>query len=320
MNVTSSEKERLNRIKLNLERRALIIDGIRTFFTGEGFLEVETPLRVPQVAPEANISPFGSEGCFLSTSPELYMKRLLASGYDKIFQICHSFRRGERGRQHQPEFTILEWYRSQADYLVMIQDTERMVLHLLAKLSLSGSIPYRGNKIDLSTPWPRISVRDAYKRYALWDPVTTPCPERFENDLVDKIIPGFTPDRPTVLLDYPAYSASLSRLKADDSQVAERTEVFIGGLEIANAFSELTDAAEQEARFGEEIERARLSGKNHFTLPRRFLEAMKRLPECAGIALGVDRLAMLFCDAASIDEVIAFPWGEESDLDNSETT
>jgi lysyl-tRNA synthetase class 2 len=309
------ENERLKRVKRNLERRALVQDGIREFFRGEGFLEVDTPLRVPQVAPELNIAPFMSEGCFLSTSPELYMKRLLAAGYDKLFQITRSFRKDERGKRHQPEFTILEWYRAHAGYAGVMQDTENLVLSIAKKLGYGNTISYQGKTIDLSLPWVRLTVSDAFKKYAGWDPVTVVNIDRFEVDLGDKVIPAFPDNRPVILTEYPAYSASLSRLKPGNPLVAERAEAFIAGLELANAFSELVDATEQEKRFREDIEILRRSGKDYYKLPARFLEAIKNMPPSGGIALGVDRLVMLFCDTASIEDVLAFPWMEEDGLE-----
>ena len=299
---------RLSRIRANLERRALICDVIRAFFRSEGFLEVETPLQVPMVAPEKYITPFAVNGWFLSTSPELHMKRLLAAGYSKIFQICRCFRKNEQGQLHNPEFTMLEWYRIGADYMGIIEDTERLVLTLANKLCSSLTIRYQGNEIDLMSPWPRITVREAFLRSAGWDPFAHLDEERFEVDLVEKVIPGFDSSRPTVLLDYPEAMASLAKIRLGRPPLAERAEVFIGGLELANAYSELNDAAEQERRFKQEIETLKRDRKRRVVMPQRFLEALPRLPECGGIALGIDRLVMLFCDAVSINEVIAFPW------------
>jgi lysyl-tRNA synthetase class 2 len=304
--MSRSETLRLKKIKANLERRALVLDSIRTFFTREGFLEVETPLLVPQAAPEQFIHPFTVNGWFLSTSPEMHMKRLLAAGYGNVFQITRCFRKGERGQLHNPEFTMLEWYRIEADYLRIIDDTERLVLAVAGNLGLGSTIRYQGQAIDLTPPWPRTTVSKAFSKAANWDPVLRLDPERFDLDLVDKVMPGFAPNRPTVLLDYPAANASMARLKAGDRKVAERAEVFIGGLELANAYTELTDAAELEKRFRKVIEETGDS-EGHRPLPRRFLKAMTDLPACGGIALGVDRLVMLLCDAASIDEVVAFP-------------
>ncbi len=300
------ERRRLIRIKSNLQRRASIYEFTRDFFRERDFLEVETPVRAPGVAPELNITPFESEDWFLSTSPELYMKRLLAAGYERLFQISHCFRKGERGRWHNPEFTMLEWYRTGADYRQMIQDTEELVVAVASSLELNDIIKYRNQDISLVPPWPRITVRDAFIRAAGWNPITEPDPLRFDTDLVTKVIPSFTPRQPTVLLEYPAAMASLARLKSGDPGVAERAEVFIGGLELANAYSELRDRKEQERRFREEIEQMQRERGQKIEMPQRFLEAVAHLPECGGIALGIDRLVMLFCDADSIDEVVAF--------------
>jgi lysyl-tRNA synthetase class 2 len=203
---------------------------------------------------------------------------------------------------------MMEWYRVGADYMKIIDDTERLVSNLAQKLNHRSAVRYQGNEIDLIPPWPRVTVRDAFLRSAGWDPFVTLDEERFEVDLVEKVIPGFDPSRPTVLLDYPVAMASLARTRPGNPPVAERTEVFISGLELANAYSELTDAVEQEKRFKQEIEILKQDRERRVVMPQRFLDALPELPECSGIALGVDRLVMLFCDAASIDEVIAFPW------------
>ena len=300
------EGYRLTRIKPNLERRALINELTRAFFRKQGFLEVATPIRMPTVAPELHIVPFESEDWFLSTSPELHMKRLLATGYDKVFQLSRCFRKGERGRWHNPEFTMLEWYRAGADYMDMVHDTEQLVVALARKLEQGSTVYYRGQNIDLTSPWPKITVRDAFLHAAGWDPVAEPGPLRFDDDLVGKVIPSFPLDRPTVLYDYPAPLASLARLKPDNPMVAERTEIFIGGLELANAYTELRDVQEQTKRFQAEIEKIERERQQKMATPWQFLKAVAYLPECGGIALGMDRLVMLFCNADSIDEVVAF--------------
>jgi elongation factor P--(R)-beta-lysine ligase len=300
------ESARLFGIKPWLERRALILNSVRAFFCQNGFLEIETPLRVPSVAPEQYILPFTSEGWFLSTSPELQMKRLLAAGYQNIFQISHCFRKGERGRHHNPEFTMIEWYRAKADYSQLIRDTEQLVLALSGQLGTGAFLNYQGQKIDLSSPWPEVTVSQAYLRWAGWDPVSAFDGERFDEDMVNKIIPNFAAGRPTVILDYPRECASLARLKPGNPDIAERVEIFIGGLEIANGFSELNDPVEQEKRFRMEMENMLKAGKPA-VLPLKFLEAVKQMPESAGIALGIDRLVMLLCDTDDIEDIIAFP-------------
>jgi lysyl-tRNA synthetase class 2 len=303
--MAGDERRRLASLKPNLQRRALIHDFTRAFFREQGFLEVETPVRAPAVAPEPQIIPFESESWLLTTSPELYMKRMLSAGYDRLFQLSHCFRKGERGRWHNPEFTMLEWYRIGADYRQMVQDIERLVVTLAVKLGLK-TIPYRGQDIDIGLPWPRVTVRDVFLQAAGWDPIADTDSLRFDTDLVTKVLPGFNPKRPTVLLDYPAAMASLARLSPDDPAVAERAEVFIGGLELANVYSELTDAREQERRFQEALEQIRQEQGQHRAMPQRFLEALPHLPDCGGGALGMDRLVMLLCNAEAIDEVLPF--------------
>jgi elongation factor P--(R)-beta-lysine ligase len=300
------ESSRLSGIKAKLERRSLIVNGVRAFFCSQGFIEIDTPLRVPAIAPEQFILPYTSESWFLSTSPELQMKRLLSAGYEKIFQICHCFRKDERGRNHNPEFTMLEWYRANADYNKIIRDTEELVLNLSTRFGTGSLLIYMNKKIDLSLPWPRITVREAYLRWAGWDPFIDFDGQKFDDDMVDKIIPNFPSDRPAIILDYPADCASLARLKPDDSRVAERAEVFIGGLEIANGFSELNDPLEQNKRFKHDIALMRQAGKPA-VLPEKFLAAIATMPESSGIAIGIDRLVMLLCNTDTIDDVMAFP-------------
>ncbi|MBI2869963.1 MAG: EF-P lysine aminoacylase GenX [Chloroflexi bacterium] len=304
--MAEDDLRRLARIRPNLERRDRIISLVRAFFHDRGFLEVETPVRAPAIAPERHITPFTSEGWFLVTSPELYMKRLLAAGYGRLFQVSRCFRKGERGRRHNPEFTLLEWYRTGADCSAVISDTEALLVAVAAGLGLSGRLGYRGQAIDLTPPWPRVTVREAFRQAAGWDPVAHPDPLRFDIDLVDRVVPRFAADRPTVLAEYPAEMCSLARLKPGNPSVAERAEVFIAGLELANAYSELIDPAEQAKRFRDETAQIRAEKGLDMPEPALFLEALPGMPECGGIALGLDRLAMLFCDTDRIDDVMAF--------------
>jgi len=279
---------------------------IRRFFCERGYLEVETPALTANPIPEAFIEPIATERGFLLPSPELYMKPLLAAGYGDIFQICHAYRRGEKGAQHREEFTLLEYYRVGANYLRLAAETEALIVSLAEALSGSARFKYQGQMIDLSLPWPRLSVREAFLTACGWDPVaTTDDPGRFDFELATRVAP-MRPDRPIILYDFPAKMASLALLKPGDAAVAERTEIFIGGLELANIFSELTDPVEQRQRFECEIESVREQGREA-AMPEDFLGALANLPEAAGGALGVDRLAMLFCDATSIEDVTAFP-------------
>jgi lysyl-tRNA synthetase class 2 len=301
-----TEQQRLAHLRDNLARRAQLFNLTRHFFQGKGFLEVETPVRVPTVAPEACIVPIGSEDWYLNTSPELHMKRLLAAGYEKIFQLSRCFRRAESGRLHNPEFTLLEWYRADADYNHIIEDAEHLVLFLANRIFRTTGFPYQGQGVNLALPWEHISVRRAYIKHAGWDPVSEFDANRFDEDMALKVIPALPMDRPVVLKDYPREAASLARLKPGEPEVAERAEVFIGGLELANVYSELNDRKEQMWRFSEESARIEKTQGRRSPLPESFLKALGHMPPAGGIALGMDRLAMLFCDAASIEEVLAF--------------
>jgi lysyl-tRNA synthetase class 2 len=308
--MTDDECRRLENLQVNLRRRALIYQAVRSFFNGQGFLEVETPVRSPAIAPEKEIIPLTSEGWFLCTSPELYMKRLLAAGYDNIYQFSRCFRKGERGRFHNPEFTMLEWYRKGVTYEQMMQDTENLVTDIARSLGMGNKLHYRGKTIDLYLPWDRITISAAFQKLAGWNPVEDPDPRQFDEDTVLKVIPNLNPHRPTFLIDYPAPMASLARLKPGNPHVAERFELFIGGLELANAYSELNNPAEQRIRFQSEIEHIRKEQKREAPMPENFLSALPTMPDCAGIALGIDRLVMLFCDVEEIDAVMPFTTDE----------
>jgi lysyl-tRNA synthetase class 2 len=287
----------------NLETRSRLLRAVRGFFHGRGFTEVETPVRIPAPALETHIDAEPSGAAWLRASPELHMKRLLAAGCARIFQLGPCFRSGERGRRHNPEFTLLEWYRTAADYADILRDTEDLLLHVFPAAALT----YQGLAIDLTPPWPRLTVRDAYRRWAGWDPVEHWDPDRFDLDMVTKVEPALPRGAPCVLADYPAPAASLARLKPADPRVAERWEVYIGGLELANAYSELCDPAAQRARFLEAAAERRALGKEIYPLDEPFLAALEHgMPPCGGIALGIDRLAMLACDTADIADARAF--------------
>ena len=271
-----------------LPERARVLRQIRAFFDARGFTEVETPVRIPAPAPEPHIDCPPSGDWFLRASPELQMKKLLAAGMERIYQIGPCFRAGEKGRRHSPEFTMLEWYRANADYSDIARDAEELVAEVLRP---------RG-----SAALPRVTVREAYRRWAGWDPVEAWDPDRFDFDMATKIEPNL-PKGPLFLMDYPAPAASLARLKADDPRVAERWELYVDGLELANAFTELTDPVEQRRRFESARAERRALGEADYPLDEEFLDALARMPPSGGVALGVDRLVMLACGASSIDAV-----------------
>ena len=285
-----------------LEKRARIVQTIRAFFVERGFLEVETPHRIPGNAPESYIDAMPADGWFLHTSPELCMKRMLAAGYPRLFQLCRVWRQGERGSKHLPEFTLLEWYRAEADYHSLMEDCEE----LLNSLIPVGSLSRGGETVNLSPPWERLTVSEAFSRYASAGLDEALAGGRFDEIMVLEIEPHLGHGRPTFLTEYPLELAALARKKPGTPDVAERFELYIMGLELANAFSELTDPHEQRERFEREEAQRRAAGKTPYPTPEKFLLELETMPESAGIALGVDRLVMLLCDAAAIDEVVAF--------------
>ncbi|MBW7908144.1 MAG: EF-P lysine aminoacylase GenX [Kiritimatiellae bacterium] len=289
--------------KAALELRSRLLHATRSFFHERGFTEVDTPVRIQAPAQETHINAEPSGDRWLRASPELQMKRLLAAGHEKIFQLGPCFRRGERGDRHNPEYTMLEWYRARADYEDILEDTRALFAHVAGEQT---SIVYRGQRIDLTGRWERISVRAAFLRWAGWDPAAAWDEDRFNVDLVEKVEPAMPRAVPVVLADYPAPAASLARRKSEDPLVAERWELYIGGLEIANAYSELTDPVEQRRRFEIAADERRAMGKEVYPFDEAFFAELAAMPPSGGIALGVDRLVMLFADASDIGEVLAF--------------
>ena len=285
-----------------LTSRARILTEIRAFFVSNEFLEVETPQRIPANAPELYIDPLPSGDWALHTSPELCMKRLLAAGYPLIFQLCHCWRNEERGAKHLPEFTLLEWYRVHSDYRQLMTDCE----HLLTRLMPSGQLNYQEQQIDITPPFERLTLAQAFSNYAplsLDQAMEQNC---FEEHYGQYVEPQLGRNKPTILYDFPASMAALARLKPAKPQYAERFELYIAGLELANAFSELNDESEQRQRFDNEEQQRCSAGKQPYPLPESFLQELTNMPAAAGIALGIDRLVMLLTDAQTIDEVVAF--------------
>ena len=272
-----------------LERRAGIVRGIRDFFHERGFVEVETPVRIAAPAPEEHIDcPECAAGGFLRASPELQMKKLLALGMDRIFQIGPCFREGERGSRHSPEFTMLEWYRRGAGSADVAAD----LCALVGELS--------GERLDPRT----LRVREAYRKFAGWDPWEGEWnQDRFDYDMATKIEPAIAEMGGGVFLTgYPPQAASLAKVT---DGTAERWEFYLGGMELANAFTELCDAEEQRARFAAARERRRALGEADYPVDEDFLSSLTSIGSAAGAALGVDRLVMALTGKARIDEVRA---------------
>lgn len=323
---TSTRRQRL-------ERRAEMLARLRTFFAGRGFLEVETPLLDAEVIPELHIEPFSvprqsrglsfeppadgpPERLWLQASPELHMKRLLAEGLPAIYQVTRSFRQGERGALHNPEFTIVEWYRGGDGFAAGMQ--------LLDELC---------QDVARAAPARRTTYAEAFDRHVGVDAHRAPCaelaaaaarlgidvPQTLRADERDEwlnlllalhVEPRLGADGPEILLDYPASQAALATTTLRGGiEVSERYELYWYGIELANGYHELTDASALRARL-EAVNAARLrDGRSALPLPERLLSAMASpgLPPCAGCALGFDRLAMLACDADTVDAVMAFP-------------
>ena len=292
--------------KSRLFLRAQIIQSIRTFFINRDYLEVETPVIIPAPAPEANIDAIKAEKGFLQTSPELCMKRLLSAGYEKIFQICKCFRGSERGHLHLPEFTMLEWYSAGSDYLDLMDECQDMIKHVLTELDIGEIIEYQDMSIDLAGEWERLTLKNAFKTFTSTTPEKAVDSGDFDEIMVSEIEPGLNKGKPVFLYNYPISQAALSRVNSDDPEVAERFELYIGGLELANAFSELTDADEQSKRFLEEVENRKKAGKTKYPFPEKFINDLEHMPRSAGIAFGVDRFIMLLTNAAKIDDVVTF--------------
>ena len=301
------------RVLSNLRRRAEAMRAIRAWFDERSFLEVETPLAVPSPGLDLHLAamPVGGMGAerWLSTSPEYQMKRLLAGGVTRIYQLARCFRRGERGDHHEPEFTMLEWYRAFAGSKEIMRDTEELVASVARALCGGTTLPGRGRPVDVAPPWKRLTVADAFSRIAgveLAD--VLPDEERFFRILVETIEPGLGYPKPVFLTRWPASMASLARLDPEDPRWADRVEAYVDGLELSNGFGELVDPREQRWRLERDRQARRASGRDDYPIDERFLAALEEgLPPSGGNALGVDRLVMLLTGARSIEEVVAFP-------------
>ncbi len=297
---------RQSSIKKNLKLRARVLQTARAFFIKKDFLEVETPCRIPAPAPEIYVDAEISGNWFLQTSPELCMKRLLAAGYPRIFQICKCFRKNERGNRHLPELTMLEWYVSETDYSDMMDQTEDLVSFVAENIGCRNPLVFQEDKIDLKKPFIRMSVADAFNKFA-----SIPLEKALMQNLFDELMafeiePNLGRKKAAFLYDYPASFASLACLKTDNPSLAQRFELYIAGLELCNGFTELTDHDEQRKRFEKEQNIRRKSGKTIYPMPDNFLESLKFMPAASGNALGIDRLVMLFADTTKIDDVVAF--------------
>lgn len=274
----------------NLRKRAEIIRRIRAFFDARGFVEVTTPVLISAPAPEPHIDCPGCGKGFLRASPELQMKKLLAAGMDKIYQIGPCFREGELGARHNPEFTMIEWYRKDATYLDIKSDLEELLGEL--KVVTPGD----------SEVW---QVRAAYRQHAGWDPWEGKWDQdRFDYDMATKIEPAIAQQGGGVfLMDYPREAASLAKLSTPPPS-AERWEFYLNGIELANCFTELCDRAEQTRRFAAARAERQALGESDYPIDEEFLEMLPLIQSAAGVALGIDRLVAALCGENDIHSVM----------------
>lgn len=303
-----------NRRRLRaLQTRSAILRAIRAFFDARKFLEVETPSAVPSPGLDLHLDAFEMRGSererWLITSPEYQMKRLLSGGLERIYQLCRCFRRGEQGAHHEPQFTMLEWYRAFAGSDDVMKDTEELVAHVATTVLGAPRIPRIDGDIDLSPPWERLTVEDAFERYAhvhmddlLGDD------DRFFLLLTEQLEPRLPRDRPVFLTEWPAHMASLARRLPERPDRADRFEAFVSGIELCNGFGELTDPAEQRARFERDRHERARRRLPLYPIDERFLAALEEgMPPSGGNALGVDRLVMILLGESRLDDVIAIP-------------
>jgi len=328
----------LTRIRDILDARAAMEDAVRAYFNEEGFVEVTTPVVIPHPNLDPNIRPVpvhiadlsGEPGRqWLHTSPELSMKKLVAKGSGSIYQVVPVFRDEEYTSLHRCEFKMLEWYRVDADYEDAIRDTIRVVRAACRAVSEGGDLFFGGRTYNLGDRWEEITMAEAFKRYAGVDSFThddlagalddlgyRAGPEHTTEDLffhiyVEAVEPSLGVERPTIVKDFPSFLGTMARPREDDPHLLERFEVYIGGLELANGYTELADSVELAMRMEKVLLELSADGMTGLTIDDEFLEAMADLPPCAGVSLGMDRLAMLALDAPDISQVV-YPFEERT--------
>ncbi|HMI88495.1 MAG TPA: EF-P lysine aminoacylase EpmA [Polyangiaceae bacterium] len=304
------------RVGRTLRDRARAIAIVRSFFEARAFLEVDTPLLVPSPGLDLHLDAVEATGGYLITSPEYQMKRLLTGGVPRQFQIVHVFRQGETGVHHNPEFTMLEWYRAFAGVEHVMRDTEELVTELVLAFGSDGRLPGPRGDITVTPPFPRLSVAEAFARYADVEETEVFRLAREDTDtffrlLVERVEPALgAATTPVFLVDYPIEHASLARAKPSDPRVCERFELYLGGLELCNGFGELTDAEEQRQRLLRDQRARAAAGKAVYPIDQRFLAALAEgMPPSAGNALGIDRIIALCLGEHEIARVLPFPAG-----------
>jgi len=331
-------------VKEKLKTRSLIVAKTRDFFVEKGFTEVDTPAMVMLPGMEPHLDPFktrlvtqayeslpaGDIDAYLITSPEYAMKKLLAGGWEKIFQVTKSFRNRETaGHLHNPEFTMLEWYRAYADYRDIMEDTEELVNGLAKRFCGSEEVTFSNFRINMALPFERKKVSELFEecagigaetltdRDALYGAATekgykisksAPYEDIFYTVFLNEIEPQLGIMKPVVVFDYPKQMGALAKKSGEDPRFVERFELYIGGMELCNAFTELNDPVEQEARLEEERQMRQKMGKETYQVDQSFIGALRfGMPPSGGNALGMDRLAMVLTNTADIRDIMYFP-------------
>lgn len=312
-----------------LRRRQLMIKAIRSFFDARDYLEVETSYLVPSPGEEVHLEPFLSvyetpwgekQNLFLHTSPEFAMKRIVAELHQPVYQLARVWRNKESGPTHSPEFTMLEWYHPHCSLVELMDETEQ-----LCKVLFPQQINYQNQSIHFDLPFERLTIQQAFQRYVGVDILAVPEDAQYLADaagcklrdnetwedlffrlLLEKIEPNIGKDRPTFLTHWPVKQAALAKVDPEDPRFALRFELYAGGLELANAFEELTDPVEQRQRFVNDRQQREILYPNapQWEMDEAFLQALSMMPPCSGIAVGVDRLVMLATGAKNIQDIL----------------
>ena len=289
--------------KDNLRFRHQFIRSIQQFFDSRYYIEINSPVRIKTPALEDYIDAIPSDNAWLRTSPELHMKQLLAAGFERIYQIGPCFRMHEFGIRHRSEFTMLEYYQLDTDYRELLSITAELLKTVVADCFGSMELSYRKHRINFDDT-EIITVDDAFRRYAAIPVAEAIAKSTFEELLCSQVEPQLGLSSPCFLIDYPEEMAALAKLNTNG--YAERWELYIGGLELANAYSELCDPLEQRDRFQKTAALRAADGRTVYDIDEQFLTALEQIDNCAGAALGIDRLMMILCDSYDIDDVIAF--------------
>ncbi|MEZ5995572.1 MAG: EF-P lysine aminoacylase EpmA [Hyphomonadaceae bacterium] len=305
-----------------LAARAKIAQAVRAWFNDQGFLEAEPNLLVPSPGAETHIDAYDTGHGYLHTSPEFAMKRLLAAGEDKLFYLGKCWRKGESGPLHAPEFTMIEWYRANAPYQDIMADCVA-ILRVACEAADAKTLRWRGRESDPFAEPELLAVSEPFRRR--WEISLLDCPKsafaktgvRFADDdnwsdvfsrvLVEKIEPELGMGRPTLFYEYPACEAALARLAPGNEKAAERFELYACGVELANGFGELTDAAEQRRRLAEAMDEKEKRYGQRWPIDEDFLAALTQMPPASGVAMGFDRLVMLAAGARHINDVLWTP-------------